>query len=147
MLINFKLDAALLETTSNPTRASYPCKQFSVRRVTSDLRVRKIPAKSPKFYFLSNKNKIVERERERYFKREREMWESICLTIAATAGNNIGKALQKKGTVILPPLSFKLKANLISFSSFFIYLFIYLSKFVDPKMFLVIRDWLILLCH
>ncbi|KAK2986151.1 hypothetical protein RJ640_019557 [Escallonia rubra] len=38
------------------------------------------------------------------------MWESICLTIAATAGNNIGKVLQKKGTVILPPLSFKLKA-------------------------------------
>ncbi|KAL7166492.1 hypothetical protein ACSBR2_037210 [Camellia fascicularis] len=37
------------------------------------------------------------------------MWESICLTIAATAGNNIGKVLQKKGTVILPPLSFKLK--------------------------------------
>ncbi|KAJ8638456.1 hypothetical protein MRB53_012723 [Persea americana] len=37
------------------------------------------------------------------------MWESICLTIAATAGNNIGKVLQKKGTAILPPLSFKLK--------------------------------------
>ncbi|XP_011019415.1 PREDICTED: probable magnesium transporter NIPA9 [Populus euphratica] len=37
------------------------------------------------------------------------MWESICLTLAATAGSNIGKVLQKKGTVILPPLSFKLK--------------------------------------
>ncbi|EEF46092.1 conserved hypothetical protein [Ricinus communis] len=37
------------------------------------------------------------------------MWESICLTLAAAAGNNIGKVLQKKGTVILPPLSFKLK--------------------------------------
>uniref|UniRef100_A0A2P2KKB1 Probable magnesium transporter n=3 Tax=Rhizophora mucronata TaxID=61149 RepID=A0A2P2KKB1_RHIMU len=37
------------------------------------------------------------------------MWESIVLTLAATAGNNIGKVLQKKGTVILPPLSFKLK--------------------------------------
>ncbi|XP_059645460.1 probable magnesium transporter NIPA9 [Cornus florida] len=37
------------------------------------------------------------------------MWESICLTLAATAGNNIGKVLQKKGTVILPPLSFKIK--------------------------------------
>ncbi|KAK4783067.1 hypothetical protein SAY86_007441 [Trapa natans] len=37
------------------------------------------------------------------------MWESIVLTLAATAGNNIGKVLQKKGTMILPPLSFKLK--------------------------------------
>ncbi|WCJ29424.1 hypothetical protein M5689_011063 [Euphorbia peplus] len=37
------------------------------------------------------------------------MWESICLTLAAAAGNNIGKVLQKKGTIILPPLSFKLK--------------------------------------
>ncbi|GAB4837077.1 hypothetical protein Ancab_001990 [Ancistrocladus abbreviatus] len=37
------------------------------------------------------------------------MWESILLTLAATAGNNIGKVLQKKGTLILPPLSFKLK--------------------------------------
>ncbi|KAK7383341.1 hypothetical protein VNO78_29018 [Psophocarpus tetragonolobus] len=37
------------------------------------------------------------------------MWESIVLTVAATAGNNIGKILQKKGTIILPPLSFKFK--------------------------------------
>ncbi|ERN15356.1 probable magnesium transporter NIPA9 [Amborella trichopoda] len=37
------------------------------------------------------------------------MWQSISLTLAATAGNNIGKVLQKKGTLILPPLSFKLK--------------------------------------
>ncbi|XP_054799044.1 probable magnesium transporter NIPA9 isoform X1 [Prosopis cineraria] len=37
------------------------------------------------------------------------MWESIFLTVIATAGNNIGKILQKKGTIILPPLSFKLK--------------------------------------
>ncbi|GAB2285989.1 hypothetical protein Dimus_039740 [Dionaea muscipula] len=37
------------------------------------------------------------------------MWESILLTLAATAGNNIGKVLQKKGTLILPTLSFKLK--------------------------------------
>ncbi|XP_040997361.1 probable magnesium transporter NIPA9 isoform X2 [Juglans microcarpa x Juglans regia] len=37
------------------------------------------------------------------------MWESIFLTLAATAGNNIGKVLQKKGTLILPPLSFKFK--------------------------------------
>ncbi|XP_048331883.1 probable magnesium transporter NIPA9 isoform X2 [Ziziphus jujuba] len=41
------------------------------------------------------------------------MWESICLTLAATAGNNIGKVLQKKGTVILPPLSFKFKVSVI----------------------------------
>ncbi|KAB5514154.1 hypothetical protein DKX38_028060 [Salix brachista] len=49
------------------------------------------------------------------------MWESICLTLAATAGNNIGKVLQKKGTLILPPLSFKLKACIFypfSLSSF-----------------------------
>ncbi|KAF5444755.1 hypothetical protein F2P56_033861 [Juglans regia] len=37
------------------------------------------------------------------------MWESICLTLAATAGNNIGKVFQKKGTLILPPLSLKFK--------------------------------------
>ncbi|ESW08838.1 hypothetical protein PHAVU_009G078900 [Phaseolus vulgaris] len=37
------------------------------------------------------------------------MWESIVLTVVATAGNNIGKILQKKGTIILPPLSFKFK--------------------------------------
>ncbi|RZB58179.1 putative magnesium transporter NIPA9 isoform C [Glycine soja] len=45
------------------------------------------------------------------------MWESILLTVAATAGNNIGKILQKKGTIILPPLSFKLKAFIITFYS------------------------------
>lgn len=45
-------------------------------------------------------------------RRFKEMWESICLTLAATAGNNIGKVLQKKGTIILPPLSLKLKVSL-----------------------------------
>lgn len=39
------------------------------------------------------------------------MWESVALTLAGTAGNNIGKVLQKKGTLILPPLSLKLKVN------------------------------------
>lgn len=38
------------------------------------------------------------------------MWESVALTLAGAAGNSIGKVLQKKGTHILPPLSFKLKA-------------------------------------
>ncbi|XP_006453071.2 LOW QUALITY PROTEIN: probable magnesium transporter NIPA9 [Citrus clementina] len=37
------------------------------------------------------------------------MWEYICITMTATSGNNIGKVIQKKGTYILPPLSFKLK--------------------------------------
>lgn len=37
------------------------------------------------------------------------MWEAILLTVAATAGNNIGKVLQKKGTVGLPPLTLNLK--------------------------------------
>ncbi|GJM93388.1 hypothetical protein PR202_ga09939 [Eleusine coracana subsp. coracana] len=37
------------------------------------------------------------------------MWESVALTLVGTAGNNIGKVLQKKGTLILPPLSLKLK--------------------------------------
>uniref|UniRef100_A0A453F998 Probable magnesium transporter n=2 Tax=Aegilops tauschii subsp. strangulata TaxID=200361 RepID=A0A453F998_AEGTS len=37
------------------------------------------------------------------------MWESVALTLAGAAGNSIGKVLQKKGTHILPPLSFKLK--------------------------------------
>ncbi|KAM1068051.1 hypothetical protein ACFX2I_000058 [Malus domestica] len=37
---------------------------------------------------------------------------SIFLMLAAMAENNIGKILQKKGTVILPPLSFKLKVVL-----------------------------------
>ncbi|KMZ65946.1 hypothetical protein ZOSMA_304G00040 [Zostera marina] len=37
------------------------------------------------------------------------MWEAICLTLLATAGNNIGKVLQKKGSIVLPPVSFRLK--------------------------------------
>ncbi|XP_051137176.1 probable magnesium transporter NIPA9 [Andrographis paniculata] len=37
------------------------------------------------------------------------MWEAICLAVVASAGNNIGKVLQKKATLILPPFSFKLK--------------------------------------
>jgi hypothetical protein len=45
-----------------------------------------------------------------------EMWESVALTLAGTAGNNIGKVLQKKGTLILPPLSLKLKVRPFPFS-------------------------------
>ncbi|XP_031473893.1 probable magnesium transporter NIPA9 isoform X1 [Nymphaea colorata] len=37
------------------------------------------------------------------------MWQAIFLTIVATAGNNVGKVLQKKGTQFLPPFSLKLK--------------------------------------
>jgi hypothetical protein len=39
------------------------------------------------------------------------MWEAVALTLAGAAGNSIGKVLQKKGTLILPPLSFKLKVR------------------------------------
>lgn len=53
------------------------------------------------------------------------MWESIVLTVVATAGNNIGKILQKKGTVILPPLSFKFKACFSFRSSIFFFPFSY----------------------
>jgi hypothetical protein len=44
------------------------------------------------------------------------MWESVALTLAGTAGNNIGKVLQKKGTLVLPPLSLKLKVRPFPFS-------------------------------
>jgi hypothetical protein len=51
----------------------------------------------------------------------REMWEAICMTLIATSGNNIGKVLQKKGTLVLPPLSFKLKVpSLFYFSHLYI---------------------------
>lgn len=53
------------------------------------------------------------------------MWESIVLTVVATAGNNIGKILQKKGTVILPPLSFKFKASFSFLNSDFFFPFSY----------------------
>lgn len=61
----------------------------------------------------------TERAGGREKKGSERMWESIILTVAATAGNNIGKILQKKGTVILPPLSFKFKACLSFFNSAF----------------------------
>ncbi|KAJ1426880.1 hypothetical protein SESBI_10137, partial [Sesbania bispinosa] len=57
-----------------------------------------------------------QRQRRGKKKGSERMWESIVLTVAATAGNNIGKILQKKGTIILPPLSFKLKACFLSSS-------------------------------
>src|SRR5688500_5122204 len=63
---------------------------------------------TPPIYYLhmNRREKFIRRER---IQREREMWEAVLLTLAATAGNIIGKVLQKKGTLILPPLSFKLK--------------------------------------
>ncbi|XP_062206644.1 probable magnesium transporter NIPA9 [Phragmites australis] len=49
------------------------------------------------------------------------MWESVALTLAGTAGNNIGKVIQKKGTLILPPLSLKLKViRAYAFNQFWI---------------------------
>ncbi|KAB1226282.1 hypothetical protein CJ030_MR1G003741 [Morella rubra] len=69
------------------------------------------------------------------------MWESVCLTIVATAGNNIGKVLQKKGTLILPPLSFKFKARprpYPAFSPLLFCLFSFAYHFCIP---LVIRAY------
>ena len=72
------------------------------------------------------------------------MWESICLTLAATAGNNIGKVLQKKGTVILPPLSFKLKACFSSHVSCDVVVFV---VWLPRKTKKIIESWdLLYLC-
>ncbi|KAM1873187.1 hypothetical protein ACFX13_007048 [Malus domestica] len=51
----------------------------------------------------------------------RKLLTSIFLAVAATAGNNISKILQKKGTVVLPPLSFKLKGFLHREENCFVY--------------------------
>lgn len=73
------------------------------------------------------------------------MWESILLTVAATAGNNIGKILQKKGTIILPPLSFKFKVKFFPF--FFSFLNFLDSVFIkDLTFFNNIMIWTIWVC-
>ncbi|KAM2692928.1 hypothetical protein EV2_007158 [Malus domestica] len=58
----------------------------------------------------------------------RKLLTSIFLAVAATAGNNIRKILQKKGTVILPPLSFKLKGFLHREENCFVYVSLKLSE-------------------
>ncbi|KAF9662365.1 hypothetical protein SADUNF_Sadunf18G0045700 [Salix dunnii] len=72
------------------------------------------------------------------------MWESIYLTLAATAGNNIGKVLQKKGTFSSSPLCifypFSLSSSLGHLSFYFCFI---LSHLCVTRAYAANKAWII----